>query len=72
MFACVAIAYWYFSDRGRFTTEPEFTDDLLKQGLTAAELTADGANTALWRGVEQAHLDRIRSTLTVLPLTVRN
>lgn len=23
--AAVAIAHWYFSDRGRFTTEPEFT-----------------------------------------------
>jgi hypothetical protein len=47
-----------------------FIDDLLKQGLTVAELTADGANAALWRGVEQAHLDRIRSALTVSPVTL--
>ncbi len=42
-----------------------FIDDLLPQGLTAAELQD---NDTRWSEVEQAHLDRIRSTLTVLPI----
>lgn len=45
-----------------------FIDDLSSQGLTAAELKHDGASAARWSEVEKAHLDRIRSTLTVLPL----
>jgi hypothetical protein len=49
-----------------------FIDDLLTQGLTAAELKDDGANAARRREVEQAHLDRIRNTLTVLPPAVSN
>ena len=42
-----------------------FIDDLSAQGLTAGELKD---NAARWREVEKAHLDRIRSTLTVLPV----
>ena len=44
-----------------------FIKDLASQGLTAAELEGDAVR---WREVEQAHLDRIRSTLAVLPLDV--
>ena len=45
-----------------------FIDDLAPQGLTAADLKNDGEFTARWSEVEQSHLDRIRKTLTVLPL----
>ena len=45
-----------------------FMDDLASYGLTAAELNDGGANAARWPEIEQAHLDRIRDTLTVLPL----
>lgn len=45
-----------------------FIDDLASRGLTAAELEEGGVHAARWPEVEQAHLDRIRSTLTVLPL----
>lgn len=45
-----------------------FMDDLEEQGLTAAELQEGGANAAHWPEVEQAHLDRIKETLQVLPL----
>ncbi len=48
-----------------------FIEDLLPKGLSAAELNADGAGTARWREVEKAHLDRIRKTLAVLPLSAR-
>ena len=44
-----------------------FIDDLASQGLTAAELKEGGTNEARRPDVEQAHLDRIRSTLTVVP-----
>ena len=44
-----------------------FIDDLAPQGLTAAELKEGGEKAALWPEVEQAHLDRIRETLAVLP-----
>ncbi len=44
-----------------------FMDDLASYGLTAAELNDGGANAARWPEVEQAHLDRIRDTLTMLP-----
>ena len=43
-----------------------FIDDLVPHGLTAAELNADGSNSARWVQAEQVHLDRIRETLTVL------
>ncbi len=45
-----------------------FIDDLAPRGLTAAELEEGGAQHARWPEVEKAHLDRIRQTLTVLPL----
>ena len=44
-----------------------FIDDLAPLGLTALELEQDGTKTDQWPDVEQAHLDRIRQTLTVLP-----
>ena len=47
-----------------------FIDDLAPQALTAAELKEGGAQHARWPEVEQAHLDRIRQTLAVLPLSV--
>lgn len=49
-----------------------FIDDLSSQGLTAAELKVNDTYTARWPEVEQAHLDRIRNTLTVLPLSARD
>ena len=49
-----ATAHWYYSDRGRFTT--------------VAELNNGGANAARWPEIEQAHLDRSKATLTMLPL----
>jgi hypothetical protein len=45
-----------------------FMDDLASHELTAAELNDGGANAARWPEIEQAHLDRIRATLTMLPL----
>ncbi|MGI9265525.1 MAG: hypothetical protein ACR2QU_11400 [Gammaproteobacteria bacterium] len=48
-----------------------FIDDLAAQDLTAAELMDNGANAAHWAEVEQAHLDRIRRTLAVLPVTAK-
>lgn len=45
-----------------------FIDDLGPHGLTAAELKEEGANASRWPDVEQAHLGRIRNTLTVVPL----
>ncbi len=45
-----------------------FIDDLAPRGVTAASLGEGGADAALWPEVEQGHLDRIRSTLKVLPL----
>lgn len=45
-----------------------FMDDLVRYGLTAAELDEGGAQAARWPEVERAHLDRIRSTLSVRPL----
>ena len=48
-----------------------FMDDLAPRGLTAAELEEGGADAARWPEVEQAHLDRIRDTLTVLPCPIR-
>jgi len=49
-----------------------FIDDLLTQGLTASDLKDIGAFTARWSEVEQSHLDRVRNTLTVLPLDISN
>lgn len=45
-----------------------FIEDLASRGLTAAELEEGGASASRRGEVEQAHLDRIRSTLIVLPL----
>ncbi len=45
-----------------------FMEDLALQGLVAMELEAGGAHAARRPRVEQAHLDRIKSTLTMLPL----
>lgn len=45
-----------------------FMDDLASYELTAAELNDGGANAARWPEIEQAHLDRITATLTMLPL----
>jgi len=45
-----------------------FIEDLASRGLTAAELKDGGASASRRGEVEQAHLDRIRNTLTVLPL----
>lgn len=44
-----------------------FIDDLASRGFTAAELEEGGASTSRWPEVEEAHLDRIRSTLAVIP-----
>jgi hypothetical protein len=43
-------------------------EDLSQQGLTAAELEDTEANAARRAGLEARHLEKIRSTLTVLPL----
>ena len=43
-----------------------FIDDLASRELTAAELKVGGADAARWPEIEQAHLDRIKNTLTVL------
>jgi hypothetical protein len=45
-----------------------FMDDLEAYGLTAAALLEGGAEAGRWPDIEQAHLDRIRATLEVLPL----
>jgi len=45
-----------------------FIDDLASRELTAAELEEGGAKASSWPEIEQAHLDRIRNTLTVLRL----
>ena len=44
-----------------------FIDDLAAYDLTGADLMEDGASAGRWPEIEQAHLDRIRNTLTVLP-----
>ena len=44
-----------------------FIDDLVSHGLSAAELKDGGDNASRWPDVEQAHLDRISKTLSVLP-----
>lgn len=49
-----------------------FIDDLASREFTAAELEEGGANASRWPEVEQAHLDRIKNTLTVLTLTTNN
>lgn len=45
-----------------------FIDDLSSQGFSAAALQEGGADASRWPDVEQAHLDRIRNTLAVLPV----
>lgn len=49
-----------------------FIDDLASRGLTAADLKEGGASASRRAKVEQTHLDRIRNTLTVLPLKIGN
>lgn len=49
-----------------------FIDDLASRGLTAADLEEGGVNASQRPEVEQTHLDRIRSTLTTLPLKTRS
>ena len=44
-----------------------FIDDLADYGFTAVELEEGGADVDRWPEVEQAFLQRIRDTLTVLP-----
>lgn len=44
-----------------------FVDDLSSYGLTAAELREGGSQASRWPDVEKAHLERIRSTLSILP-----
>lgn len=44
-----------------------FIDDLASRGFTASALEKSGTDAARWTEVEQAHLDRIEDTLTVLP-----
>jgi hypothetical protein len=45
-----------------------FIDDLAAYGFTAAELKDGGAMAEHWNAVEHGHLERIRTTLDVLPL----
>lgn len=44
-----------------------FIDDLAPKNMTATELDEGGVKHARWPEVEQAHLDKIRQTLTILP-----
>ena len=44
-----------------------FIDDLAPRGRTANELKEAGASFDSWPEVEQAHLQRVRDTLTVVP-----
>ena len=44
-----------------------FIDDLRRYERTATELKSGGAFESGWPEVEQAHLDRIKNTLSVLP-----
>jgi hypothetical protein len=44
-----------------------FIDDLAAYGLTAAELEEGGASASRRPEIEEAHLARIRQTLTVMP-----
>lgn len=45
-----------------------FMDDLAEYGYTAAELQEGGEKEARYPEVERAHLERIRNTLTIVPL----
>ncbi len=45
-----------------------FMDDLADYGYTAAELQQDGRHRSQWAAIEQAHLDRIKETLSAYPL----
>lgn len=45
-----------------------FMDDLAAYDMTAADLKEGGANVSRWPEIEQAHLERIKSTLTMLAL----
>ena len=49
-----------------------FIDDLASYGFGASELEEGGASESHWPEIERAHLDRIRNTLTVLPLDSSN
>ena len=45
-----------------------FIVDLASYGFSASELDEGGSSESHWPEIEQAHLDRIRNTLTVMPL----
>jgi len=45
--ACAAAAHWYYSDRGRFTTEPEFTG--LDRTFSGNDLASDHDPAAVLR-----------------------
>ena len=45
-----------------------FMDDLSDYGYTAAEIREGGASADRYREVQEAHLERIRSTLRIRPL----
>ncbi len=45
--AAVALAHWYFSDRGRFTTEPEYTG--LARTVSGNDLVSDHDPAAILR-----------------------
>lgn len=45
-----------------------FMDDLADYGYTAAELQEGGDHEDRYAEIEQAHLERIRNTLTILPI----
>jgi len=49
-----------------------YIEDLSSKGLSAAEIINSGTDSAHWREVQQSHLDRIRETLMVLPLTAQD
>lgn len=46
-----------------------FIDDLSSMGMSIKEIKNSGPDSPKWRGFEKAHLDRIRKTLSVLPLS---
>lgn len=45
-----------------------FIDDLDRHGFEAADLQAGGRHATEWPRIEQAHLDRIRNSLSIEPL----
>lgn len=59
----------YLTDASRKELMIIFVDDLQPYGLAAADLKDGGRHAARRAEVEQAHLDRLRQRLTVLPWT---